>query len=127
LVKDAIWKLREKKRNEIPDHVWPELKTIDKYRHYYATGKYGWYILKWNEPAPSFGNVMKTYILHPDSFNGQSTRVISVREALLVMGFDNSFRFPQDLGLGARYQMIVDAVSPVFSYAAARVSKDLLG
>jgi DNA (cytosine-5)-methyltransferase 1 len=123
-VRDAIWRLRHKKKGAVPDHEWPELKTIRKYEHYYKSGKFGWYILKWGEPAPSFGNVMKTYILHPDSFNGGSLRVISVREALLIMGFDGDFSFPQGLGLGLRYQMAVDAVSPVFSYTAATVMKD---
>jgi DNA (cytosine-5)-methyltransferase 1 len=125
-VEDVIWKLRNLERGEIPDHVWPEMKTIDKYRHYYETGKYGWYVLKWKKPAPSFGNVTKTYILHPDAFDGGIKRVISVREALLIMGFDEDFRFPPNAGLGSRYQMIVDAVSPVFSRAAATVVKEIL-
>lgn len=124
-VKDAIWKLRNTKKYEEKDHVWPELKTIHKYREYYETGKFGWYVLNWNRPAPSFGNVMKTYILHPDAFNGRSARVISVREALLIMGFDWDFDFPQGLGLGTKYQLIVDAVSPVFSLAAAKVIKGI--
>jgi DNA (cytosine-5)-methyltransferase 1 len=76
-----------------PDHVWPNLKTIDKYAENYRTNKFGWYVLNWSEPAPSFGNVMKTYILHPDSLNGKPSRVISVREALLVMGFNENTRF----------------------------------
>ena len=126
MVRDVIWDLREKKKNAVVDHVWPELNTIDKYRKYYEKGKYGWYILKWNEPAPSFGNVMKTYILHPFGFNGKKTRVISIKEALLIMGFSESFRFPQGLGLGSRYQMIVDSVSPVFSFAAANVIRNIM-
>jgi DNA (cytosine-5)-methyltransferase 1 len=125
-VKDVIWALRDKDKGSVYDHDWPELKTIDRYRRYYETGKYGWYVLNWLEPAPSFGNVMKTYILHPDSCIGQWTRVISVKEATLVMGWDSHFRFPEDIGLGARYQMIVDSVSPVFSYLAANVVKDML-
>jgi len=126
-VKDAIWKLRDVEKGDFPDHVWPELKTIDNYLENYKSNKFGWYILKWNEPAPSFGNIMKTYILHPDAFNGgKSTRVISVREALLIMGFDECFHFPDGLGLGVRYQMIVDSVSPVFSFAAAKVVRELI-
>jgi hypothetical protein len=69
---------------------------------------------------------MKTYILHPDAFNGGSTRVISVKEALLIMGFDSGFRFPQEFGLGIRYQMVVDSVSPIFSSLAAIVTKELI-
>lgn len=125
-VKDAIWHLRNTNKLEHPDHTWPELKTIEKYRSKYEKGKFGWYKLEWNEPAPSFGNVMKTYILHPDSFNGGTTRVISVREALLIMGFDRSFHFPRSCGLAIRYQMVADSVSPEFSTAAARVILQLL-
>lgn len=124
-VRDAIWQLKDKEKGEIPDHVWPQLRTIKKYLNYYKSGKFGWYVLKWDEPAPSFGNIMKTYILHPDAFNGKPERVISVREALLIMGFDSQFRFPEELGIGARYQMVVDAVSPVFSYAAAKVVRKM--
>lgn len=125
-VKDVIWELRDADQNEAMDHVWPKLKTIRKYQKYYETGKFGWYVLKWDEPAPSFGNVMKTYILHPDAFDGHEERVISVREALLIMGFDRSFQFPSGIGLGWRYQMVVDAVSPVFSNVAAKVTKEIL-
>ena len=125
-VKDAIWKLREVEKGGFPDHVWPNLRTIDKYIEKYRNNKFGWYILKWSEPAPSFGNVMKTYILHPDAFNGKSARVISVREALLIMGYSEGTRFPDGLGVGVRYQMIVDSVSPVFSLVAAGVIKELI-
>lgn len=125
-VKDVIWKLRDTEKGGFPDHVWPELKTINNYLENYKSNKFGWYVLKWDEPAPSFGNIMKTYILHPDAFNGRPTRVISVREALLIMGFDENVHFPDGLGLGVRYQMIVDSVSPVFSLAAARVVKELI-
>jgi DNA (cytosine-5)-methyltransferase 1 len=126
IVKDVIWHLRDKKKDETNDHVWPELKTIGKYKEYYKTGKYGWYVLDWDQPAPSFGNIMKTYILHPDSFNGRTPRVISVKEAALIMGFDEDFCFPEGLGLGSRYQMIVDAVSPAFSCIAANVIKEII-
>jgi DNA (cytosine-5)-methyltransferase 1 len=124
-VRDAIWDLRNKPNGTAPDHVWPVLNTIAKYREYYKKGKFGWYILKWNEPAPSFGNVMKTYILHPDSFVKKRTRVISVREALRIMGFGARFHLPKT-GLMARYQMVVDSVSPSFSSAAACVLKKQL-
>ena len=123
-VRSRIWSLKDKKMNEVPYHIWPRLRTIDRYIQLYKTGKYGWYKLKWDEPAPSFGNIMKTYILHPGSFNGdnEKTRVISVLETALLMGFDN-LKFPSDTGMGAKYQMIVDSVSPVFSRIAADISK----
>jgi len=125
-VRSRIWDLREKAKNSESDHEWPALTTIENYRHLYASGKYGWYKLEWDEPAPSFGNVMKTYILHPESFNGGVTRVISVREAFLVMGFDEDFSFPEETGIGARYQMIADSVSPMFSRAVAQTVKEIL-
>ena len=40
-IQDVIWYLREKDKGEVEDHIWPELKTIDKYRHYYETGNMG--------------------------------------------------------------------------------------
>ena len=101
--------------------IIPELS-----RKYYETGKFGWYILKWEEPAPSFGNVSKTYILHPNAFNGGPKRVISVKEALLIMGFDNDFRFPERTGIKRGYQMVADAVSPVFAYVSASIIKEML-
>lgn len=125
-VKHEIWSLRNKQLGEAPDHIWPQLNTIDSYKDRYESGQYGWYVLKWGEPAPSFGNVMKTYILHPESFNGGTTRVISVRESYRIMGFDSRFRFPRDNGMGKRYQMVVDSVSPIFSKKAAKVIKQLL-
>lgn len=125
-VKHAIWELRNKGKGEVRDHTWPELRTIKKYRKYYETNKFGWYILKWNEPAPSFGNVLKTYILHPDSLNGKPARVISPREGLLIMGFDKNFHFPEDAGLVNKYQMIADSVSPIFSCVLARVVRKIL-
>lgn len=126
-VRSKIWSLRDKKMGGVPDHEWPRLKTITKYLKYYRNAKYGWYVLKWDEPAPSFGNVTKTYILHPESLNGGDSRVISIREAALIMGFENQFMFPHGSGMTARYQMVADAVSPDFSLAAARATKEVLG
>ena len=128
-VREAIWGLRNAAPESVPDHQWPLLNTIDKYRERYRTGQFGWYRLNWDNPAPSFGNVMKTYTLHPSSWRGnppRDPRVISVREALSLMGFPESYSFPPEMGLGQRYQMVVDSVSPVFSRAAARVISSLL-
>jgi DNA (cytosine-5)-methyltransferase 1 len=127
-VEKAISYLRDKRKGEAPDHVWPQLTTIDKYRQlgYYDKGKYGWYVLKWNKPAHSFGNISKTYVLHPDSFNGGITRVISVREAWRIMGFPRNFILPSNRGMETRYQLAVDAVSPKFSFRVAKVVKEIL-
>jgi DNA (cytosine-5)-methyltransferase 1 len=124
-VSDAIRYLEHVNLGEKRDHEWPNLKTSDRYKAYYKTGKFGWYVLNWNEQAPSFGNIMKTYILHPNSFNGGITRAISVREAMLLMGFPRSYHFPLKQGLGARYQMVADSVSPRFSNAAAKIIKQI--
>lgn len=125
-VRDKIWLLRDKEIGEVPDHVWPQLNTLSRYKDRYDSGQYGWYVLDWNKPAPSFGNVMKTYILHPESFNGGTTCVISVREAYRIMGFNTRFRFPNGNSMGARYQMTVDSVGPVFSKKAVKVIKQIL-
>ena len=125
-VKSAIWELRNKERNEVKEHIWPNLKTIDKYIEKYKSGRFGWYILDWDKAAPSFGNIMKTYILHPDAFNGGTKRVLSVKEAALIMGFANDFAFPENVGIGLKYQMIVDSVSPVFSEIAAKIIQEMV-
>jgi DNA (cytosine-5)-methyltransferase 1 len=128
-VKKAIWDLRHAESGTVPDHEWPHLNTIDKYKERYRTGQYGWYRLRWGSPAPSFGNVMKTYTLHPSSWKGnppRDARVISIREALSLMGFPEGYSFPPGMGMGLRYQMVVDSVSPVFSKAAAEVIASLL-
>lgn len=116
----------KKAKRDVRDHEWPKLNTISSYGPMYRSGKYGWCILPWDDAAPSFGNVMKTYVLHPDSNNGGPRRVISVKEASLIMGFPRKFRFPQDIGMTPRYQMVADMVSPVFARAAARTIKSLL-
>ena len=125
-VREAIFDLRDRKWDPSIDHVWPAARTIHKYRRYYETGKYGWYILEWDRPAPSFGNIAKTYILHPDAPTGKNVRPISVREALRIMGFPDDFKFPNGIGMHTKYEMIADAVSPVFSLKLARVIKSLL-
>jgi DNA (cytosine-5)-methyltransferase 1 len=119
-VREAIGHLADVPEGAVPDHVYPKMKTLRKYRRYYTDGRYGWYILDWNLPAPSFGNVVKTYTMHPSGWEGNPPRVISIREALLLMGFDRTFRFPDGLTMAARYQMAVDSVSPVFSAVLAK-------
>ena len=121
LLKDTIREFRYNDRGIPQDHVWPNLRTISKYSEKYATGKYGWKILEWDSPAPSFGNVMKTYILPPDSDPlSPETRVVSVLEVSRIMGFNHGFSFPEGMHLGERYQMLVDSVSPVFSDILAK-------
>jgi DNA (cytosine-5)-methyltransferase 1 len=125
-VHDVIYDLRGRDWDPSFDHVWPKVSTVNKYRTYYRSGKYGWYVTSWDRPCPSFGNITKTYILHPDSFNGGPTRPLSVREALRIMGFPDHFRFPPGIPMRAKYEMIGDAVTPVFSAKVASVVKLLL-
>lgn len=115
-------------RGAFPDHEWGNFRTIEKYTDKYRSGKFGWYRLDANSPAPSFGNIMKTYILHPYAGNGRNIplRVLSIREAMAIMGFPDNFRFPEGMGLTPRYQMVADAVSPVFSRVCARVLYEML-
>ncbi len=121
LLRDTIKEFRYNERGNPVDHVWPNLKTISKYVEKYKTGKYGWRILDWDSPAPSFGNVMKTYILPPDSdpMNPEA-RVISILEVSRIMGFNHGFSFPEGMHVGERYQMLVDSVSPIFSDVLAK-------
>jgi len=126
-VGQAIQKYEGYAANEIPDHEWPELKTIEKYEKYYETGKYGWYKLDYSKFSPSFGNIMKTYILHPRAgVDGFPLRVISVREAMEIMGFPSTFRFPPETGMGKKYQMVANSVSPVVARKMARVIKNMI-
>lgn len=119
-VRDAIGWLRDMPRGAVPDHDWSELSSIGRYRERYATGQYGWLRLPWDEAAPSFGSVSKTYILHPDAgTNGYPERVISVREAMSIMGFERAMRFATGTARSKRYQMVANAVSPVVSRVLA--------
>jgi DNA (cytosine-5)-methyltransferase 1 len=125
-VKDAIWDLRSRGWDDAIDHVWTRVRSAHRYKRYYRTGKYGWYVLSWDRPSPSFGNITKTYILHPDSFNGGETRPISVREALRIMGFPDGYSFPRGISMTAKYEMVADTVSPVFSMKLARTIRKLI-
>jgi DNA (cytosine-5)-methyltransferase 1 len=126
-VGQAIRWLRDAERGSVPDHDWSELRTIDKYRDRYESGKFGWMKLDYDQPAPSFGSVAKTYILHPEAgLNGFPERVLSVREVLAIMGFDLTVRFPERTARGLRYQMAANAVSPQVSYAIAVTVRQLL-
>jgi DNA (cytosine-5)-methyltransferase 1 len=125
-VRDAIGHLANTPEGEVRDHDYPHLKTLERYRDHYRDGRFGWYILEWDRPAPSFGNVVKTYTMHPSGWGGHPPRVISVKEALLLMGFADRFHFPDGMGLSSRYQMVVDSVSPVFSAAMGRTMMDWL-
>jgi len=126
-VGEAIMWLRGIQRGGFPDHEWSELTTLDKYGERYSSGRFGWCQLAYGEAAPSFGSVAKTYVLHPESGeNGFEKRVVSVREVLSIMGFERDFQFPEGASRVKRYQMVADAVSPVFSAACARAVKRLL-
>lgn len=126
---DALRILEKSGIGDDPEHVWFNFRTIGKYQSKYRTGKYGWYRLSPDKPAPSFGNISKTYILHPFAGDGCGVplRVLSVREAMTIMGFPPTFRFPPGMSLTDRYQMVADAVSPVFSEMCAQVMLEMLG
>lgn len=125
-VRDAIGHLESAEYGAVPDHVYPFFQSIENYIDRYESGQFGWTRLNWNQPAPSFGNVTKTYTLHPSSWKSRPPRVISVREALLLMGFPLSFKFPEGIGMRRRYQMVSDSVSPVFSRVAAKALTALI-
>lgn len=126
-VRQAIAWLRDRPRGSEVDHEWSQVRTIGKYAERYRTGQYGWKQLGWDDPAPSFGSISKTYILHPSAGEGEfPLRVLSVREVLSIMGFDRSFRFPDGTALSTRYRMAANAVSPIASMACARVIREML-
>ncbi|MHA1409540.1 MAG: DNA cytosine methyltransferase [Candidatus Odinarchaeia archaeon] len=126
-VGDVIKKYEKLKKNEYPDHIWPNYTTIEKYKNKYESGKFGWYILEYNKPALSFGNITKTYTLHPLAWTDQyELRVISVREAMAIMGFNDNFVFPSDMGHTIKYQMVADVVSPIFSMKAGKAMHKFL-
>ena len=129
-VHEVISEYEKIKECQIPDHEWAHFKTIRKYTKYYRSGQYGWYRLNYNQPAPSFGNVMKTYTLHPkaDIFGtcDDWLRVLSVREVMSIMGFPADYRFPEKMGHTVKYQMIADVISPLFSRACANTIKGLI-
>ena len=126
-VRQEIEWLRDRPAGAVADHDWSVLKSIGHYREHYATGKYGWRKLSYDEPAPSFGSVAKTYILHPEAGDGAfPERVLSVREVMAIMGFDLSVGFPAATSRSKRYQMVANAVSPHVSRAIAAVTREFL-
>jgi DNA (cytosine-5)-methyltransferase 1 len=125
-VREAIGRFARLPEGAFPDHEWAHVKTIDRYADKYASGQYGWYRLAWDEPAPSFGHVAKTYTLHPGIDDHTPPRVLSVREVLAILGFDDSFIFPDSVPRTTKYRMAADAVSPQFSRALARAIKEAL-
>jgi DNA (cytosine-5)-methyltransferase 1 len=126
-VGQAIRWLRDKSRGEVADHDWSELLSIGNYRHLYASGKYGWKKLSYEEPAPSFGSVAKTYILHPEAGVGSyPERVLSVREVMTIRGFDLTVAFPAGTSRSKRYQMVANTVSPLVSREMAVLVRQLL-
>lgn len=126
-VREAIDWLRDRPRGDPSDHEWSRLKSIQNYAERYKTGQFGWRQLGWDQPAPSFGSVSKTYILHPSSGEGDNpVRVLSVQEVLSIMGFDRTFHFPPGTALSLRYRMAANTVSPLVSEACAETLASML-
>jgi DNA (cytosine-5)-methyltransferase 1 len=119
-VGNAIRRFRDIERGAMPDHDWSELQSIGNYRDRYTSGQFGWRKLAYDSPAPSFGSVAKTYILHPEAGDdGFPERVLSVREVMAIMGFADNVRFPAGAARAKRYQMVANTVSPQVSGAVA--------
>lgn len=123
----AIDWLRCVPRDAYPDHTWPNLRTLEKYSQRYRKEQYGWRRLDGSSPAPSFGNVMKTYVQPPEFCDDSDrARVLSVRELMCIMGFNRKLSFPSTIPTGRRYQMLADTVSPLVSRACAEVIREML-
>lgn len=98
---------------------------IDLY--YEKTGKktnvHKYNVLKWDEPSNTIPAHLKKDGLrhiHPDS---SQKRTISVREAARIQTFDDDFEF--NVGMGASFEMIGNAVPPLFAYKVACSVYDL--
>lgn len=127
-VHGAIAWLKNRPKGSFPDHHWSDVRTIEKYAERYRTGQFGWKKLDWKAPAPSFGSIAKTYILHPSSGDDDfPARVLSVREVLAIMGFPETFRFPVGAALHSRYRMVANSVSPIVATQCALVIKEMIG
>lgn len=126
-VREAIFWARDLGRDAVADHDWSELRTIAKYTERYKTGRFGWKRLQYDSPAPSFGSVAKTYILHPEAgIDHFPMRVLSVREVLSIMDFGRNVRFPDATPRAKRYQMTANAVSPLVAQVCATIIRELL-
>lgn len=125
-LRDIIYDLREKKPDPTIEHIWPERKLTQKEIKKILNKQYAYRILQWDKPAPSFGNILKSHLLHPDSVLNGKYRLISVREALRIMGFPDDFSFPPNISFSKKYKMIANTVSPTFSLSLAKTIKNIL-
>ncbi len=97
---------------------------IDLY--YEKTGKktnvHKYNVLRWDKPSNTIPAHLKKDGLrhiHPDS---NQKRTISVREAARIQTFDDDFEF--NVGMGASFEMIGNAVPPLFAYKLANAVYD---
>ena len=98
---------------------------IDLY--YEKTGKktnvHKYNVLKWDQPSNTIPAHLKKDGLrhiHPDP---NQKRTISVREAARIQTFDDDFEF--NVGMGASFEMIGNAVPPLFAYKLAKAVHEL--
>jgi len=77
--------------------------------------------LRWDEPLKGFGNPEKSWVWLPDG-----SRVISVRELMRCMGFPDNFILIRSTPLRTMYEMITDAVSPIFSEKLAKAISEVI-
>jgi DNA (cytosine-5)-methyltransferase 1 len=99
-------------------------KTVDDLKKLYTkkTGKisniHKYYVLRWNEPSNAIvAHLYKDGLrhIHPDY---KQARSITVREAARLQSFDDDFEF---LGsMGDQFQMVGNAVPPLFSTVLAK-------
>ena len=94
--------------------------------YYEKTGKktnvHKYNVLRWDKPSNTIPAHLKKDGLrhiHPDS---SQKRTISVREAARIQTFDDDFEFK--VGMGASFEMIGNAVPPLFAYKLANAVYD---
>ena len=97
---------------------------IDLY--YKKTGKrtnvHKYNVLNWDKPSNTIPAHLKKDGLrhiHPDS---SQKRTISVREAARIQTFDDDFEF--NVGMGSSFEMIGNAIPPLFAYKLANAVYD---
>lgn len=125
-LREAIYWLKDVPYKGFSEHEW-FLRPLSQRKLEKCQKKlYGNTILEWDNLVGSFGNLIHCCQIHPDYWEGKEPRIISVREALCIMGFPLDYQFPENISLYNKYQMIADSVSPLFSQVLAQSIKEFL-
>lgn len=125
-VREVIYWLNDIPYGGFSDHEWVMRKITERDLEKCRKKIFGHRFVEWDNLCASFGRIFSCYQIHPSYFEGKEPRLLSVREALCIMGFPLDYRFPLNISIYNKYQMVADAVSPLFSQALAKGIKDFL-